>query len=155
MKPRFQNIPVDCWLDKRLGVADQSICLAPHGLPDDVTGAILLLEALDELKSATLPAQRVLATCASSHRSRIGMIRLVLCEETDDLKQLAITCTGDIATVEMTLAGWKIVRDGIEGWREGGEDFGVGPISVQRRLKDLGAKDRQSAELWFWRFLLP
>lgn len=147
MKPYLQNIPVDCWAYQgRLGVAERNVCLF-HPVAEPCKP---LLEALDELESAGLPARRAMSFHRCDRPGRIATLKVRLLSATEELRVMHLDYADATVVLELTPPGLKILRQAIVEWGDGREDFGVSPRLSGLSRKQLGAKDRSTAELWFW-----
>lgn len=150
MKRQFQNLNLQCWEHaSRLGVAQPTLCVQGDSDTCDV-----LLAAIDELISDGPPATRRLTLIPGSHPDSITTIRLVLTSSGEDLRQMSLTRDGSSTTWEFTEVGIKSFREAVVLWRDGSEDFSLHPIGSRkarhRQRNELGLKDLESGELWFW-----
>ncbi|MEM9703491.1 MAG: hypothetical protein AAF907_13715 [Planctomycetota bacterium] len=145
-EPRFENVPVECWMHEgRLGVSPRSVCLF-HRRPEEGRE---LLEAL-EVAAAGEPYRRTITLAASDRPGAMRTIRLERVEPTCDLKAMHADCSADCCLIRLTPAGAEGLRSRFESWFEGLEDFGFGRCRPLRPEWDLGEADRASAEIWFW-----
>ncbi len=147
VKPKFDNIEVDLWVHRgMIGITQPSLCLfhesANIGSP--------ILDALNELKNETWPAQRKLTFVNCSRDGAISSLRLMAVPLREDLQVMSIRCDADTATIEMTDAGLTLLINACTNWQGGAEDFGVSPRRSTLKLKKFGKLDRESGELWFW-----
>jgi hypothetical protein len=147
MKPCFQNLDIECWEHSgRLGLLEPSLCL----FQANVNECEPLLLAIDELCSTEPPAKRTLTfkPCQRPRACTTG--RLILLAESDELRQMHISREGATVTIELTPAGLRAIREAVERWHEGNDDFGVAPRWKRNKRRELGSKDLASGELWFW-----
>jgi hypothetical protein len=144
MQSYFQDIPIECWWhDGKLATSMRPLCM----FRAETNGCDTIVRAIDELIVAGPPSKRTL-TFQRCQRPRVcTTVRLILSPESDDLRQMHIGREGEVATIEVTLAGIWQVREAVTAWRNGGEDFRVTP---EGRRNELGSKDLASRELWFW-----
>ncbi len=77
-------------------------------------------------------------------------LELVLVPHSDELAVLHIGRRDDVAVFEFTTLGLDLLVKAMASWLAGGEDFRVAPDQSDRPTKELGVRDRQSGELWFW-----
>lgn len=147
VKPQFSNLKVDLWVhDGRIGVAQHNLCLF-HG---SVEGGSPILDALNELRQESRPAQRTLTLASSSRKRALTNMRLVVATEREDLRVMNIRHDTENATIEMTGDGLAMLIDACTAWFGGAEDFGVSSRQSALKPKELGTLDRESGELWFW-----
>lgn len=148
MLRRFENLNVECWLyPERLGVSRVALCL----FQDRAGDGRAMLEALDELKGeSSNSAKRAITFKRSPRKGAVSIMRFRLTPPRDDLRAMNISVAKDVATIEMTDAGWEAVREAFVAWCEGGEDFCVSPTRAITSRRDLGELDRGSLALWFW-----
>ena len=146
MKKYFQDLPMDCWHYRgRLGISEPFICLQ-----GDSKAAEVLLRALDELAVQGANSRLTLTLKPSQHSQKCSKIRLILSPETEELKQMSLTRRGEEAIFEFTPFGLEKFRKAVLVWQNGGEDFCVSPDEVRNKKTELGRKDLQSGEVWFW-----
>lgn len=147
VKPQFSNLKVDLWVHRgRIGVSNHNLCL----FHDSVESGSPILDALNELRDETRPAQRKLTFASCSRRRALTNMRLIVDAEREDLQVMNIRYDTDNATIEMTDEGLTILIDACTAWLGGAEDFGVSPRQSALKPKELGILDRESGELWFW-----
>jgi hypothetical protein len=145
-KPQFQNLTFECWRHlRRLGQTPTSLCFYQA----DVRACEPLLAALDGLAAATPPPQIVLTLRPSERPKPINTLRLRLTAESDDLRVMCIEHGAGVATIDLTPRGLPALRQAIETWHGGREDFGIGSGDNVPR-KELGPRDKASSEAWFW-----
>ena len=149
---QFQNLAIECWqhAGPRLGIADRALCLLAE--PDAIQD---LLVAVDEIAGQRPPARRTLTLRPSPRKKKCTTIRIVLSPASDDLRQMSVTRTGEIATLEFTPEGLQKFRKAVVCWKNGGEDFSVHPDIERRKDRKPATKDVQSAEVWFWMRMEP
>jgi hypothetical protein len=146
-KPYFQEIDVECWRQTGLRRREWSVCLRQLQ-PERAVGPFLL--ALNELVSEGPGARRALTFKPCDRRRAITKARLSLHAPTPELRVMCVTCNGDAMSLELTPAGLESLRDGLNGWIGGAEDFCVAPEHGVRNWKALGPRDRESLDIWFW-----
>ncbi len=147
VKPQFSNLKVDLWVHHgRIGVSNHNLCL----FHDSVDSGSPILDALNELRDETRPAQRKLTFASCSRRGALTNMRLIVDAEREDLRVMNIRYDTDNATIEMTDEGLAVLIDACTAWLGGAEDFGVSPRQSSLKPKELGILDRESGELWFW-----
>ena len=147
VKPQFSNLKVDLWVHRgRIGVSKHNLCL----FHDSVESGSPILDALNELRDETRPAQRKLTFASCSRRRALTNMRLIVDAEREELRVMNIRYDTDNATIEMTDEGLTILIDACTAWLGGAEDFGVSPRQSALKRKELGILDRESGELWFW-----
>ncbi|NQT12626.1 MAG: hypothetical protein HQ582_07755 [Planctomycetes bacterium] len=147
VKPQFSDLKVDLWVHRgRICVSNHNLCLF-HG---SVESGSPILDALNELRLETRPAQRKLTLAGCSRKRALTNLRLIVDAEREDLRVMNIRHDTDSATIEMTDDGLTRLIDACTAWLGGAEDFGVSPRQSALKTKELGALDRESGELWFW-----
>ena len=77
-------------------------------------------------------------------------MKLKLESISDDLKVMHIAVERDTATIKFTDEGLSVLKNSLETWLVGGEDFGVSPRHAALKPKAFGKLDQNSGELWFW-----
>jgi len=84
-------------------------------------------------------------------------IQLLLSNEDEKLRVMSATCQASVAILEFTDLGLRRFRKAVVDWRDGAEDFGMGPEHAKQSgpRPQLGAKDQASDEIWFWSQMLP
>lgn len=70
----------------------------------------------------------------------------------DDLCKLSFTQEGDALVLAFTPDAQTDVLDAFAAWAEGGEDFALVPDG---KMNELGKRDIESGELWFWSSMRP
>jgi len=148
MKPQFQDLNLECWWETtaRLGPREPCVCLYLSN-PD---ACLPLLGAIEELQSEDAPAKRTITFSAHRRTSRISKLRLLSAPKSDELRYLCVSVDKETTTVEMTTMGLDGLRQAIENWRDGAEDFCIPVTTSRRERRNLGEKDLASGELWFW-----
>ena len=147
MKRYLQNINLECWHHLgRLGVSEPSICL----FRADTESCDPLLVAIDEVEQAGAPSKRKLSFQASDRENSCVAIRLILSPESDELRQMCISLNDSTVEIDVTPRGLNLLKEAVTVWREGSEDFGLAPTWERNRRRELGTKDLNSGELWFW-----
>jgi hypothetical protein len=109
-----------------------------------------ILDALAELGSEPRPAQRTITFKPCSRPHALGKMNLKLESISDALKVMYIAFERDTATIELTDEGLSLLKNSLETWLAGGEDFGVSPRHGAMKRKAFGKLDQESGELWFW-----
>jgi len=146
-KPQFQQIDVKCWRHTgKLGTAAPAVCVFRREA--DLGPAIL--EALDELRGEIPPSQRLLTFRPSGRKRCLSTLRLRLVPAREELRVMNIACDPATVTIEMTELGLQLVRDAVNSWCNGGEDFCVSPESANLKRREFGSLDKASGTLWFW-----
>lgn len=110
-----------------------------------------MLKAVNELVLEDAPATRKL-TLQSERRDAFPTFRLRLSPASSELRKLAVTIENDTPTLEFTPSGLADVTSALESWMEGNEDFSLHPRGIK---SELGLKETESGELWFWVTMLP
>ena len=149
MQKHLQNLGIECWHHTvgRLGRSEPFICL----YLSDPKSCDPLFTAMDELELEAPHAKRTVTFKPNIRPSRFPKLRLLLVPESEELRQICISVTDGIATVEMTQAGLKMFREALSIWCDGLEDYCLAPVSTKgNRKQELGEKDFASGELWFW-----
>jgi hypothetical protein len=147
MQPYFTNLNVECWKHNgKLGFSPLAICL----YHDRVESGRAILTAIDELSAEPPPAKRTITIRPSPRKKCITTLRLLLVEPRDDLRAMHIAYESGAATIELTTIGLAALREAIDCWCNGGEDFGVSPSRAEIKKREFGALDKSSGELWFW-----
>lgn len=144
MYREFKNLEIQCWLHagERLGIADRAICLKAG--PE---ACEILLHAINELAATGPPAKRALRLKPSLRRKRCSTIRLRLSTESEELREMSLSRDGETAVFEFTPRGLVAFKDAVLLWQSGGQDFSIHPYGERQQL---GSKDLNSAEVWFW-----
>lgn len=139
---------MDCWIHagRGLGRNPPYICVSA-----DSHGAGILLKAVHELALEDAPATLKL-TLRSERRDSFQSFRLRLLPASNELRKLAVTVDNQTPTLEFTTSGLGDLTSALESWMEGHEDFSLHP---RGRKSEMGAKDMNSGELWFWVTMLP
>ncbi len=147
IKPAFSNLAIDFWIHKgKLGTSQPTLCLS-H---DEVTVGEPILNALVEIQDEPCPAKRTLTFARCQRKRALSKLTLRCVAESDELRVMCIGYDGDAATIDMTSHGLELLIEAFKGWLDGGEDYGVSPSWSTLKPKQMGARDRQSGELWFW-----
>lgn len=147
----FQNLMIQCWVHSgKLGTHQPLLCVQAN--PGEGT---VLLKAIDELSADGPPSTRTLTLNPTKQRKPITTIRILLSPESEELKQMSLTRSGKVATLEFTATGLDAFRESVVNWLKGTADFSLHPIGNQKsrdlkRKGELGLKDLESGELWFW-----
>jgi len=129
MKPEFMAIDVECWRHTgKMGISIPAICLF-HA---EVDQGRVILQALDELHADSSHCK--LTFKPTLQKRGITTLRLQLVPERAELRVLSIRYSPGAATIEMTSIGLPVIRDGVQAWCNGGEDFGVSADNA--RLKE-------------------
>ena len=145
--PAFQDLEVELWVHQRkLGIARPSICL----FHERCEAGVQILDAIVELVEEARPAQRTMTFKPCSRPHALGKMKLKLKAIDDDLKIMHIGADRNTATIEMTDEGLSLLKNALETWLAGGEDFGVSPRHSTRKPQAYGKLDKDSGELWFW-----
>jgi hypothetical protein len=150
---QFQNLAIECWQHagaSRLGIADRALCLLAE--PDAIRE---LLTAVDEIAGLGPPAKRSVTLKPCGRKKACTRIRLVLSPDSDELREMSATRSGEIAILEFTPAGLQRFSEALETWRGGGEDFMVSPRIETKKGRKAPTKDLQSMEVWFWMKMEP
>ena len=144
MKPEFSNLSIQFWrhTDGRLGHATLCICAQAAGAAIDS-----LIAATNELRIAGPNNQRKLTTTANQRSRNFTTARLCFREPADDFSELWIGVADSTFHIEFTENGFQPLRDALQVWRDGGEDFCIYPRGDNCTLQQ---RDRDSGELWFW-----
>ena len=119
VKPQFSNLKVDLWVHHgRIGVAQHNLCL----FHDSVERGSPILDALNELRHETRPAQRTLTFAGCSRKRALTNMRLIVDIEREELRVMNIRHDTDNATIEMTDDGLTLLIDACTGvaWRRRG-----------------------------------
>lgn len=144
MKSHLQNVQLQCWEHNgRIGTNAPYVCL----YRSDLDSVVPLLIAIEELDSDGPPTRRSVTFAKNERQRQCSRMRLCLNAESDELRQLRISVDAATATIEMTPAGLQMLRHALKNWRDGAEDFGISPRFHQ---SEVGARDLESGELWFW-----
>jgi hypothetical protein len=147
VKSYLQSLDLECWLHRgRLGRTPWAVCL----YQPRAEACEPLLRALDELQENGPPVQRVLTFQRCQRPGSFSAMRLKLVAESSELRVLCISHDAPSVTITMTADGWDVLRDAVEAWRKGSDDFGISPLHGKIGKRELGAADRASGELWFW-----
>jgi len=152
MYRQYQDLTIECWqhAGPRLGIADRALCLRADA--DAIRGLITIM---GEIAGLPVPARRSLTLRPTRRPTGCSTIRIVLLPQSDDLHEMSATRLEEVATVELTPAGLEKSRFALDRWRDGGEDFSIHPRAARNSLKNLPSKDRETAEIWFWRGMEP
>lgn len=147
IKPAFSNLAIDFWVHKgKLGTSQPTLCLAR----DRSTVCTPLLDAIAELKEEPCPAKRTLTFVRCQRKRALSKLTLNCVAESEELRVMCIACNGDAATIDMTSLGLELLLDAFESWLNGAEDFGVASHHSSLKPEQMGTRDRESGELWFW-----
>ena len=147
MKSYFQNLDIECWHHAgSVRSVGPSICLF-KSVPESCGP---LLRAIDELEAAGPPAQRKLTFKPCGRANECSILRLIHSNETADFHQIRISVEGEAATIEVTPGGLQQLRESIELWRDGAEDFRLSPTRQRDSQGDFEKQNTSSIELWFW-----
>ena len=147
VRPQFANLLIDFWVHRgKLGTSQPSLCL----FHDSLEIGSPILDALNELKKETWPAQRKLTFVNCCRERALANLRLMVVPGREDLQAMSIRCDLDTATIEMTVEGLKLLIGACTAWLAGAEDFGVSSRHSAIKPKDFGKLDHESGELWFW-----
>lgn len=149
MKKYFQNVDILCRHHKRPRLGHSELCIC---MKADAGGAAILIRAVDEVTSDLPPAKRTLTLRRSGHPGEFRSIQLIFSPVTDELRIMSLEAAGDVAIWEFTPDGLPDIRSALIAWRDGAEDFCAFPHG---KNSELGPKDRDSGEMWFWRTMLP
>ncbi len=151
MYRRFQDLPIDCWMQTGLAGGERvSLCM--RGEPEAIA---VILEAIAELAAEDPPTRRTVTLRSSKRRKSCDVIQLRYSVESESLRQLFIRREQRKAILEFTPAGLEPIREAIAGWHAGGEDFCIAPSGQDDRKRQLGPRDRESLDLWFWGTMWP
>lgn len=147
VEPNFQDLPIECfWSTKKLVSTPQALCLfhsnKEHGQP--------LIAALAELEAEGCPSKRAVTFRPCERKQPFRALKLRFVEEIAELRIMHISHAGNSALIEMTPLGLPVIREAIQDWLRGSEDFGVNPTHARITSRKLGVRDRESAALWFW-----
>lgn len=110
-----------------------------------------MLRAVNELALEDAPATRKL-TLQSERSDAIHTFRLRLSPASSKLRKLTVAIENETPTLEFTPSGLADVTSALESWKAGNEDFSLRP---RGRPSEMGEKDTESGELWFWVTMLP
>ena len=109
-----------------------------------------LLLAIDEVAATGPPGKRSVTFKPCQRPKRCSKLRLILSEESDELRLMQVSIEGGTATIEMTPSGLQQLREAVVDWRDGADDFGLCLPRKRNKRRGLGSKDLASLELWFW-----
>ena len=147
VKPTFADLKIDFWVHLgKLGITQPSLCL----FHDSVEIGSPILDALNELRNETWPAQRKLTFVTCCRERALSSLRLIVVPKREDLQVMSIRCDSAAATIEITGEGLDLLIKASTSWLSGAEDFGVSPHHSTLKPKAFGKLDRESGELWFW-----
>ena len=109
------------------------------------------MEALKETINAPTPSQRKV-TLRGSEPNDYKVLHFRKLQANEAIRKLWLGLEDDQPVLEFTDQAINEVKQAFELWANGAEDFRLSPDA---KLKDLGLKERDSGELWFWSTILP